>query len=133
MFHVKRLQTEETAINLFIDISEVQQVAIASLLPCFLVQSPTRTRAYNMLVSRSHSSEPQGVAIASLLPCFLVQSPTSAECHPGGCRDSTRGQEVDPGTRSRMTTFKTRNPQPTTHNSPLTTQNFYIFSFRGPT
>jgi hypothetical protein len=29
MFHVKRLQTEETAINLFIDISEVQQVAIA--------------------------------------------------------------------------------------------------------
>lgn len=27
MFHVKRLQTEEAAINLFIDISEVQQVA----------------------------------------------------------------------------------------------------------
>ena len=26
MFHVKRLQTEEAAINLFIDISEVQQV-----------------------------------------------------------------------------------------------------------
>ena len=26
-FHVKRLQTEEAAINLFIDISEVQQVA----------------------------------------------------------------------------------------------------------
>jgi len=43
MFHVKRLQTEETAINLFIDISEVQQVAIVSLLPCFLVQSPTPT------------------------------------------------------------------------------------------
>jgi len=41
MFHVKRLQTEETAINLFIDISEVQQVAIASLLFCFLLQSPT--------------------------------------------------------------------------------------------
>ena len=31
MFHVKRLQTEETEINLFIDISEVQQVAIAYL------------------------------------------------------------------------------------------------------
>ena len=44
MFHVKRLQTEETEINLFIDISEVQQVAIASLLPYILVQSPTRTR-----------------------------------------------------------------------------------------
>ena len=26
MFHVKRLQTEEAAINLFVDISEVQQV-----------------------------------------------------------------------------------------------------------
>jgi hypothetical protein len=39
----QRLQTEETAINLFIDISEVQQVAIASLLPYILVQSPTRT------------------------------------------------------------------------------------------
>jgi hypothetical protein len=26
MFHVERLQTEEAAINLFIDISEVQQV-----------------------------------------------------------------------------------------------------------
>ena len=26
VFHVKRLQTEEAAINLFIDISEVQQV-----------------------------------------------------------------------------------------------------------
>lgn len=26
LFHVKRLQTEEAAINLFIDISEVQQV-----------------------------------------------------------------------------------------------------------
>ena len=61
MFHVKRLQTEETAINLFIDISEVQQVAIVSL-----------------------------------LPYILVQSPMSAECHPGGRRDSTRGQEVDP-------------------------------------
>ena len=92
MFHVKRLQTEETAINLFIDISEVQQVAIASLLLCFLLQSPTRTRAYNMLVSQSHSSEPQDVAIASLLLCFLLQSPTAAECHPGGCRDSTKGQ-----------------------------------------
>ena len=43
MFHVKRLQTEETEINLFIDISEVQQVAIASLLPYILVQSPTRS------------------------------------------------------------------------------------------
>ena len=43
MFHVKRLQTEETAIKLFIDISEVQQVAIVSLLPYFLVQSPTRS------------------------------------------------------------------------------------------
>ena len=43
MFHVKRLQTEETAINLFIDISEVQQVAIAFLLPYILVQSPTRS------------------------------------------------------------------------------------------
>ena len=31
MFHVKRLQTEETEINLFIDISDVQQVAIAYL------------------------------------------------------------------------------------------------------
>jgi hypothetical protein len=72
----QRLQTEETAINLFIDISEVQQVAIASLLPCFLVQSPTRTRAYNMLVSRSHSFEVQQVAIVSLLFCFLLQSPT---------------------------------------------------------
>jgi len=48
MFHVKRLQTEETAINLFIDISEVQQVAIASLLPCFLVQSPTRTNIFEL-------------------------------------------------------------------------------------
>ena len=76
MFHVKRLQTEETAIKLFIDISEVQQVAIVSLLPYILVQSPTCTRAYNMLVSRSHSSEPQDIAIASLLPYILVQSPT---------------------------------------------------------
>ena len=29
VFHVKRLQTEEAATNLFVDISEVQQAAIA--------------------------------------------------------------------------------------------------------
>ncbi len=63
-------------IHLYIFIAEPQDVAIASLLLSFLVQSPTRTRAYNMLVSRSHSSEPQDVAIVSLLPYFLVQSPT---------------------------------------------------------
>ena len=46
MFHVKRLQTEETAIKLFIDISEVQQVAIVSLLPYILVQSPTSAECH---------------------------------------------------------------------------------------
>ena len=97
-------------IHLCIFIAEPQDVAIASLLPCFLVQSPTR----------SNISE---------LPDVI----------PADAGIARGGKKLTP-TKSGMTTFKTRNSQPTTHNSqlithnsPLTTQNFYIFSSRGPT
>ena len=83
--------------------SEPQDVAIASLLPCFLMQSPTFANRGNgdKLVYRHFRG-------AASCDCFLIALHSGAianafkyfwasGCHPGGCRDSTKGQEVDPG------------------------------------